>query len=332
MAFPWIKIYKPQFAWKLLIIVGILSLLGILLQQSILYQSGYHNLEPYMQEIYRLESEGFAYSVLYGFIFMCGIYFVDYTVIAKYSKIIGLFIISMGILLLAGFFGGVINGSRYSIGFGMFRISAVSLMMFYVPVYGAILYKYRDGGPAALFKSDCLAHSSGFFIMFRIPSLVGAMIILISMLVQLTAAILKGWFHVPVKKTLAVLWSIFLILPAIALAGMYLFHWMAEYQEERIRAFLTGSGDGFYLTSVLRALNQGILPVGNSGNDVFGSLPEFNSDYIFAYILNSYGSIAGVLVIAVLAVLVMFIFGAAIKQKKMNLAWSWDLDAACFCC
>lgn len=309
------KIHKPQFAWKLLIIVGILSLLGILLQQSILYQSGYHNLEPYMQEIYRLESEGFAYSVLYGFIFMCGIYFVDYTVIAKYSKIIGLFIISMGILLLAGFFGGVINGSRYSIGFGMFRISAVSLMMFYVPVYGAILYKYRDGGPAALFKAIVWLIVP-VFITFRIPSLVGAMIMLISMLVQLTAAILKGWFHVPVKKTLAGLWSIFLILPAIALVGMYLFHWLAEYQEERIRAFLTGSGDGFYLTSVLRALNKGILPVGNSGNDVFGSLPEFNSDYIFAYILNSYGSIAGVLVIAVLTVLVMFIFGAAIKQKN----------------
>ena len=54
----------------------------------------------------------------------------------------------------------------------------------------------------------------------------------------------------------------------------------------------------------------------NSGNDVFGSLPEFNSDYIFSYILNSYGSIAGILVVAVLAVLVMFIFGAAIKQKN----------------
>ncbi len=52
----------------------------------------------------------------------------------------------MGILLLAGFFGGDINGVRYSIGFGMFRISATSLMMFYVPIYGAILYKYRDGG------------------------------------------------------------------------------------------------------------------------------------------------------------------------------------------
>ena len=32
------KIHKPQIAWKLLVIVGILSLLGILLQQSIFYQ------------------------------------------------------------------------------------------------------------------------------------------------------------------------------------------------------------------------------------------------------------------------------------------------------
>ena len=147
------KIHKPQIAWKLLVIVGILSLLGILLQQSIFYQSGYSNLEPFMQEMYQLETESFVYSVFIGFILMCGIYFIDYTVIAKYSKIIGLFIITMGILLLAGFFGGDINGVRYSIGFGMFRISATSLMMFYVPIYGAILYKYRDGGFPALLKS-----------------------------------------------------------------------------------------------------------------------------------------------------------------------------------
>ena len=86
------KIHKPQIAWKLLVIVGILSLLGILLQQSIFYQSGYSNLEPFMQEMYQLETESFVYSVFIGFVLMCGIYFIDYTVIAKYSKIIGLFI------------------------------------------------------------------------------------------------------------------------------------------------------------------------------------------------------------------------------------------------
>ena len=68
------KIHKPQIAWKLLVIVGILSLLGILLQQSIFYQSGYSNLEPFMQEMYQLETESFVYSVFIGFILMCGIY------------------------------------------------------------------------------------------------------------------------------------------------------------------------------------------------------------------------------------------------------------------
>lgn len=86
----------------------------------------------------------------------------------------------------------------------------------------------------------------------------------------------------------------------------------------------SASGEGAYLTSILRTFSKDILFVGNSGNDVIGSLPEFNSDYIFSYILNSYGSIAGIVVVAVLAALVMFIFGASIKQK-MNLAWLWDL-------
>lgn len=56
--------------------------------------------------------------------------------------------------------------------------------------------------------------------------------------------------------------------------------------------------------------------IGNSGNDVIGSLPDFNSDYVFAYILSSYGSLAGILVVSILAILVMFVFGASIKQKN----------------
>lgn len=309
------KIHKPQLAWKLLAIVGILSLLGILLQQSILYQSGYSNLEPFMQELYQLETEGFVFSVISGFILMCGIYFVDYTAIAKYSKIIGLFIISMGILLLAGFFGSDINGGRYSIGFGMFRISATSLMMFYVPIYGAIIYKYRDGGLSALLKAIVWLIIPTF-ITFRMPNLLGAGIIMISMLIQLTVAILKGWFKISVKKAIISLWAVFMFLPIMWLFVMYAFHLFAEYQETRIRAFLSASGEGFYLTSMLRTFSKGIKLIGNSRNDVLSSLPEFNSDYIFSYILNSYGSIAGFVVVAVLVAFVMLIFGASIKQKN----------------
>lgn len=309
------KIHKPQIAWKLLVVVGILSLLGILIQQSILHQTGYSDLEPYMQEAYQLLAEGFAVSVMIGFIIMCVIYFIDYTVIAKYSKVIGLFIITMGVLLLTGFFGTDINGGRYSIGFGMFRVSAASLMMFYVPIYGAVLYKYRDGGVSALLKAIVWLIVP-VLITFYMPSLIVAIIMMISMLIQLTAAILKGWFKIPVKRTIVSLWAIFMLLPIMLLFIMYTFHLLAVYQEERIRSFLSVSGEGFYLTSMLRTFSKNILLIGNSGNDVIGSLPEFNSVYIFSYIINTYGTIAGIVVVAVLAALVMFMFGASIKQKN----------------
>ena len=78
------------------------------------------------------------------------------------------------------------------------------------------------------------------------------------------------------------LWAVFMFLPIMLLFVMYTFHLLAEYQEARIRSFFSASGEGFYLTSMLRTFSKDILFVGNSGNDVIGSLPEFNSDYIFS--------------------------------------------------
>lgn len=309
------KIHKPKIAWKLLAIVGILSLLGILVQQSIFYKTIHSDLESYLQETYRGSMVGFVSSIIFGFIIMCGIYFIDYTVIAKYSKIVGLFIMAMGILRLTGFFGGVENGDYYSIGFGIFRISAMSIMMFYVPLYGAILYKYKGGGVLSLLKV-CIWLMVPVIITFRMPNIIVAGIIMVSMLIQLTVAIMKGWFRVPIKKAIITLWTIFMLLPIILLFAMYRFRWLADYQIERIRSFLSASGDGFYLTSVLRALCKDLEMIGNSGNDVIGGLPDFNRDYIFSYILNSYGLIAGIVVLAVLATFVVFIFGTAIKQKN----------------
>lgn len=150
------RIHKPKIAWRLLVIVGILSLLGILIQQSILRQPGYQELETWRQEVYRYTTEGFVSCIVIGFLLMCVIYFLDYTLIAKYSRFIGVFILILGGLRLTGFFGVDINGVGNWVGFGMFRVSITSLMMFYVPIYGAILYKYRMVG-----LWHCAKHSCG---------------------------------------------------------------------------------------------------------------------------------------------------------------------------
>ena len=182
------RIHKPKIAWKLLVIVGILSLLGILIQQSILRQPGYQELETWRQEVYRYTTEGFVSAVAIGFLLMCVIYFLDYTVIAKYSRFIGGAILILGGLRVAGFGGLDVDGIGNWIGFGRLRVAVTSLMMFYVPIYGAILYKYRDGGVSALCRA-ILWLILPVFITSRIPSLGVAVIMMVSMLIELEGVV-----------------------------------------------------------------------------------------------------------------------------------------------
>lgn len=287
------KIHRPRFAWQLIAVAGVLSLLGIIIQLSVFNKAVQSDLELYLQESHRSTLISFVSAVIMGFILMSVIYFIDYTVLAKYSKIICLGILALAMLRHTGLFGGVVNGSYQSIGFGMFRISLTSLMMFYVPFYGAILYKYKGGGVFALIKA-CIWLILPIIVTFRLPNIVVTGIIMVSMVIQLSTAIIKGWFRVSVKKALAWVWGAFTVLPAAALFVMYKCRLLAAYQIARIDAILDASGDASYFTTMLRNLRTNIQAVGDSGNDVIGSLPDFNSDYIFTYILNSYGFIAGI--------------------------------------
>ena len=309
------RIHKPKIAWRLLVIVGILSLLGILIQQSILRQPGYQELEIGMQERYRYAAEGFGTAVVIGLLLMCVIYFLDYTVIAKYSRLIGGAILILGALRVAGFGGLDFDGIGNWIGFGRLRVAVTSLMMFYVPIYGAILYKYRNGGVFALCRA-ILWMILPVFITSRIPSLGVAVIMMVSMLIELTVAVWKGWFQLPVKKTIIGMWLFFTVAPALLLTAKYAFHILPTYQEARIRSYFTASGDAYYMTSMLHKFNENISFWGNSGNDVLEGLPEFNKAYVFSYILNSYGKLAGIVVIVLLTALVVFMFGTSVRQKN----------------
>lgn len=309
------KIHKPKLNWKLLAVVALLSILGILMQQSLCYHNSNYEMADYIRATNQPDMNGFIGSVILGFIVMCCIYFVDYTSIAKYSKIIGFGIIVLGLLCDIGFFGSYVNGVRYYIGFGVFRISAVSLLMLYIPIYGAILYKYRNGGIGALLMALVwLFIPVG--IAFCLPNIVTSAVLMGSMLIQLTIAIKKGWYRVPLKKAIMLLWGSFIVLPVVALAAMYFLNLLRTYQAARIEAFFTQTGEEFYLTNLLRTFSENIALFGNSGNDVIAMLPDVNSDYIFSYIINSYGSMGGMLVAGILAVLVGFVFSSAWNQKN----------------
>ncbi len=202
------RIHKPKIAWRLLVIVGILSLLGILIQQSILRQPGYQELETWRQEVYRYTTEGFVSCIADRIpSHVCDLLPRLYRN-CKVLQVHRRAILILGGLRLPAFRCLDVNGVGNWIGFGMLRVSITSLMMFYVPIYGAILYKYRDGGVSALCRA-ILWLILPVFITFRIPSLGVAVIMMVSMLIELTVAVWKGWFQLPVKKTIIGMWLLF---------------------------------------------------------------------------------------------------------------------------
>lgn len=306
------KIHKPKMAWSVVVIVGIISILAVIIQWSIIQTSKNCDFELNPNALYTLSLSKFIGSIVAGIFVMSMIYFIDYTVIAKFSKIIGFVMITMAMCTL--FYGAPINGAQYYV-FGRLGFSTASFMMLFVPIYGAILYKYRGGGIGSLLK--CIIWLViPTIIVFRIPNLVGACIVMISMLVQLSMSIAKGWFKVNIKVVLCGLWSVFLLLPMVCLFGMYSLHMLAAYQEARIKALLSFNQKGDYISSVISDYAKNIALWGKSQKDIFGNLPDLNRDYVYAYILNNYGMIAGIIVVVILAALIIFIFGTVMKQKN----------------
>ena len=107
------RIHKPKIGWNVIVIVGIISLLAILVQWAFASAINNYGLEQLNHMSYNDSMRKFLKSIFAGMLFMIIIYFVDYTVIAKYSKIIGLFIIGAGLYTVL--FGTSLHGARYYI-------------------------------------------------------------------------------------------------------------------------------------------------------------------------------------------------------------------------
>ena len=134
----------------------------------------------------------------------------------------------------------------------------------------------------------------------------------------LSLAVWKGWFQIPRKKFLALYWSVMLILPLLLVAAGVFWEWFATYQIARIKAFLGfGPNDAHYITSLLHDYIAGAKLFGSSGMEIYGYLPEYNTDYILTFITSYYGLAAALFI----CLLLLFLGGKAVhlslRQKNL---------------
>ena len=279
------RIHRPRLDWKFLIFVGILSLAGLLLQYrmtGLMAESGYQALSFSRQLVYTCG----------GIAVMAAVYFLDYTFIGRYASSLwaALTVILIGTALAAP----TVNGSR----------SYTQLFFYlYVPVFAGLLYRFRNRGISGLAKCLALFILTLFLGIRAFGSLNTPFFCSLAFLIMVTAGILKGWFQVPKKKAVFLLWAGWIALPLllVCLGGLN------AYQMDRLRLLFapTRRAEYDYVTrSILELLSASRL-TGNAGLPAREMLPSMSADYIFTFVISCYGLLAGgALILALLALVV----------------------------
>lgn len=297
------RIHRPAMAWDMIFFMAIISIIGIVIHMLI-GDSG-------------AGSNQFMRYTVIGFIAMLIVYRVDYSFMAHHAKWIGTLFLAFSFCSIWAF-GMMVNGNSDSIGIfiaGFFiSINYFCWMMLYVPIYGAILYQYHGTGKKGILTSFVWMMIPVIFAL-RLHNVILAEILFVSMSVLLSIAVYKDWFQVSKKKFYFFLWGSVIVLPIILLALSMSFHWLASYQEARILGIIRGSEEN-YITNMLKTSLGSSLLLGGNSVDLMKRLPGFNNDYIFGYLISSYGILVGIAVCVVLVLIVVRCFRISLKQKN----------------
>ena len=309
------RIHRPKINWRLIGLMALIGVAGIVLHELMWIQQG----------LLAGESRDFPRYTLIGFALMLIVYRIDYSVIARFAKMIAA--VMIGVCVVALFQGDVIGGTCQLRIFG-WNVSLFFPMLLYVPLYGAVIYKYYGQGYNGLFKA-ILWMLIPVVIAFHLPQLMLSILLLVSMMTVLTAALAHDWFRVAKKRVIAMLWSLCIGVPYALLIFAAGFGMLETHQIARIRAFLgnTDNQGANYMTWMLREILKRCRFIGqglgnwDSGKELMRNVVECdtancNTGYVFSYILHQYGILAGIVLCCALAILIAMIFRISFKQKN----------------
>ncbi|MBQ6588088.1 MAG: FtsW/RodA/SpoVE family cell cycle protein [Butyrivibrio sp.] len=303
------RVHRPRLAWNVVAIAVLIGIISSVIHELVAIDAGLAD-----ESTSVIGSHVFYAKVLLGLVAMIAVYIIDYTVIAKYAKIIALGMLGILILTKIGVLGVRYNGQYVYIAIKPFYILASTFMLLYIPLYGAIIYKYRSGGVGAFLRALMWMIIPALFVL-RWPRAMTAFAMIMAMAVQLSIAVAKGWFKIPKKLTICSLWATITVIPVGLIAVLYNFRLMSDYKMARIRAIWDMDMDQSYVTKTARSFND-VNFVGDTGKKVLGYLPNTNSDFLLTYLANKYGALVVVMIVATVAAIIITGCIAAAKSKN----------------
>ncbi len=223
------KVHRPQVAWGVIIAAIGVGIFGAIIHfflnkvpTSTIYEANI------LGNITVDDTGYYIYNVVCGIGVMLIFYLIDYTVVAKYSKIVAaILMISYAIKNFALYkrmenVDAYLNQepSVYSSLEKFFGWAGPRIFLL-VPLFAGILYKYKGQKYEGLVKSLIWILAIGVVAAGVNNQEFRSIVIVICLLVELTIAIQKEWIKVPKKPAIAAIWSLFTVIPIALVRFMY---------------------------------------------------------------------------------------------------------------
>ena len=213
------KVHRPQVAWNVIIVAILIGVIGIIVQKIIANDGLLDgSSSPYSPEVmkYMYFASGPKMYKLYtalGIAAMLFMYLVDYTTVARHSKVIAFWLIAINYLIiyvgldhtpicLKGHKGLIVK---------IYHVT-IPMMFLLIPLFAGILYKYRGQSYGGLIKA---------LLWIVIPQIkavipyndnkISDLVLAVSMLVQLTVAIKKNWIKVRKLPSIISIWALYAV-------------------------------------------------------------------------------------------------------------------------
>ena len=292
------RAHRPRPDWLLLVMTATMLIFGLAIQFFVRSNS------PLGTWMFQNQIVWVGIAILVMF----GAYFLDFTIIGKYPKVI--FFVLCAITLASYDF---IGGNRW--------ISMIYLLLLFPTAFAGVVYMMRNEGYGGLILCGVT-----FIIPVYLTMIIGNVTVLFLLwtacLIILTAAVEKGWFNV--GKLFATL--ILAIQTAVVLSTPFFMTMVGkEYIWNKMRVMINPSSDpiGYgYISVVIQRLlshsqfiGQGFPISGYGGYSASQLLPAANSDFLLTYLIYRFGWIV---FIGIIAIFSAFIIRAIILCKKQK--------------
>ena len=293
------RTHRPKPEWSIIALTALLLFAGIFIRFFSSPQL-LHGLDQFYRQLFFMAT-GMCLIIL------C--YFLDFTFIGKYSKLIFLSLVASTILIII--VSRPINGSY---------TYATCMLLLFPAAFSGIVYSMRNKGYLGLIACG-LFSLLPFAISLYTPSVTSLLLLVLTCLCILTVSVLKGWFGV--KKLYGIM---LMYLPAIAVTSALFAGAHTALRRRILLAFspsLDSTGAG-YVGTITRQLlagakfaGQGALPERFEGIPAPQFLPGINNDFLLTYVIHRFGWLAFIIVAALLSVFIIRAFIMCTKQKSI---------------